>query len=75
MKEVVGDWIEEIFEDIKKKMLKREDVDVEDVQIDGWKFEGNGNKQWWVWKKGSEKWRQGVFGKMSRVFEEVNEEV
>ena len=46
--EVLADSIEEIFQDINKKIFKTEHVDLQHLYIDGSKFEANANKYSWV---------------------------
>ena len=55
--EVLADSIEEIFQDINKKIFETEHVDLQHLYIDGSKFEANANKYSWVWKKATEKSR------------------
>ena len=53
--EVLADSIEDIFQDINKKIFETEHVDLQHLYIDGSKFEANANKYSWVWKKSTEK--------------------
>ena len=71
--EVLADSIEEIFQDINKKIFETEHVDLQHLYIDGSKFEANANKYSWVWKKATEKSRYRLFGKITTLFEEINE--
>ena len=73
--EVIGDSIEEIFNDINKKIFETEHVDLQHLYIDGTKFEANANRYTWVWKKATEKSRYRLFGKITHLFEEINEEL
>ena len=73
--EVLADSIEEIFQDINKKIFETEHVDLQHLYIDGSKFEANANKYSWVWKKATEKSRYRLFGKVTTLFEEINEEL
>lgn len=73
--EVLADSIEEIFQDINKKIFETEHVDLQHLYIDGSKFEANANKYSWVWKKATEKSRYRLFGKTTTLFEEINEEL
>ena len=63
--EVLADSIEEIFQDINKKIFETEHVDLQHLYIDGSKFEANANKYSWVWKKATEKSRYRLFCKIS----------
>ena len=73
--EVLADPIEEIFQDINKKIFETEHVDTQHIYIDGSKFEANANKYSWVWKKSTEKSRYRLFDKITTLFEEINEEL
>ena len=73
--EVLADSIEEIFQDINKKIFETEHVDLQHLYIDGSKFEANANKYSWVWKKATEKSRYRLFDKITTLFKEINEEL
>ena len=73
--EVIGDSIEEIFNDINKKIFETEHVDLQHLYIDGSKFKANANKYSWVWKKSTEKSRYRLFDKITKLFEEINDEL
>lgn len=73
--EVLKDSIEEIFNDINQKIFETEHVDLQHLYIDGSKFEANANKYTWVWKKATEKSRYRLFGKITTLFQEINEEL
>ena len=73
--EVIGDSVEEIFNDINQKIFETEHVDLQHLYIDGSKFEANANKYSWVWKKATEKSRYRLFDKITHLFEEINEEL
>ena len=73
--EILEDSIEEIFCDINKKIFETEHVDLQHLYIDGSKFEANANKYSWVWKKATEKSRYRLYGKITRLFQEINEEL
>lgn len=70
--EILGDSIEEIFNDINKKIFETEHVDLQHLYIDGSKFEANANKYSWVWKKATEKSRYRLFNKITALFEDIN---
>ena len=53
--EVLADSIEDIFQDINKKIFETEHVDLQHLYIDDSKFQANANKYSWVWKKSTEK--------------------
>lgn len=73
--EILSDSIEEIFCDINKKIFEIEHVDLQHLYIDGSKFEANANKYSWVWKKATEKSRYRLFGKITQLFTEINQEL
>lgn len=52
--EVLGDSIEEIFNDINQKIFETEHVDLQHLYIVGSKFEANANKYSWVWRKATD---------------------
>ena len=67
--------IEDIFKEINGYIFAKEGVDTEHVYIDGTKIEANANKYTWVWKKSCEKNRAKVFGYISTLIKQINEEV
>ena len=73
--EVLADSIEEIFRDINQKIFETEHVDLQHLYIDGSKFEANANKYSWVWKKATEKSRYRLFDKITKLLQEINEEI
>ena len=73
--EVIGNSVEEIFNDINQKIFETEHVDLQHLYIDGSKFEANVNKYSCVWKKATEKSRYRLFDKITHLFEEINEEL
>ena len=73
--EVLGNSIEEIFNDLNKKIFEIEHVDLQHLYIDGSKFEANANKYSWVWKKATEKSRYRLFDKITSLFQEMNHEL
>lgn len=72
--EVLADSIEEIFQDINKKIFETEHADLQHLYIDESKFEANANKYSWVWKKATEKSRYRLFGKITTLFEETTQQ-
>ena len=65
--------IEKIFHAINRWIFEKEHVDLKHLYIDGTKLEANANKYSWVWKKGTEKSRYKLFGKITALLEEMNE--
>lgn len=73
--EILDASIEEIFCDINKKIFEIEHVDLQQLYIDGSKFEANANKYSWVWKKATEKSRYRLYDKITLLFHEINKEL
>lgn len=71
--EILADSIEDIFNDISKKIFKEEKVDLNHLYIDGSKFEANANKYSWVWKKATEKSRYRLYEKVTILLNEMND--
>ena len=73
MNDELSESIMEIFTGINAYIFAKEHVDTEHVYIDGTKIPANANKYSWVWKKSSIKNRNKTFGKITALFEEINE--
>lgn len=71
--EVLADSIEDIFNEINKKIFDKEKVDLDHLYIDGSKFEANANKYSWVWKKATEKSRYRLYQKITTLLDEIND--
>ena len=56
-------------------IIKKDNVDLNHLYIDGSKFEANANKYTCVWKKATEKSRYKLFAKITALFEEMNAEL
>ena len=69
------DTAEEIFNDIMKYIIHKDNIDLNHFYIDGSKFEANANKYSWVWKKATEKSRYRLFAKITALFEKMNNEL
>ena len=69
------DSAEEIFNDIMKCIIDKDNVDLNHLYIDGSKFKANANKYSWVWKKSTEKSRYRLFNKITALFEKMNKEL
>lgn len=69
------DSAEEIFNDIMKYIIHKDNVDLNHLYIDGSKFKANANKYSWVWKKSTEKSRYRLFNKITALFEKMNKEL
>ena len=64
--------VEKIFLAVTKQIIREERVDLQHLYIDGTKLEANANKYTWVWRKGTEKSRYRLFGKITALLEEMN---
>ena len=73
-KELTG-RIEEIFKAVMSYIGEKDRVDMQHLYIDGTKLEANANKYSWVWRKGTEKSRYKLFGKVTALLTEINEEI
>ena len=67
--------VEEIFRTVMKYICEKEHVDMQHLYIDGSKFEANANKYTWVWRKGTEKSRYRLFAKITKLLDEMNEDL
>ena len=72
---VLADKAEEIFRDVNSLIFKTEHVDLTHLYIDGTKLEANANKYTWVWKRATEKSRYRLFGKITMLLNEINEDL
>ena len=73
--ENLSDSAEEIFKEIMAYIVRKDNVDLNHLYIDGSKFEANANKYTWVWKKSTEKYRYQLYAKITELFEEMNTEL
>ena len=69
------DNIENIFYDITKVLIQKDNVDLVHVYIDGTKLEANANKYTWVWKKHALKFRYRTFDKITSLLNLINEDI
>lgn len=67
--------INEIFNDITKVIIEKDNVDLNHVYIDGTKLEANANKYTWVWKKTALKTLYKTFDRITLLLEEINEDI
>ena len=73
--EELAEGIEDIFKAVMEYIREKDHVDMQHVYIDGTKLEANANKYSWVWRKGTEKSRYKLFGKVTALLTEINEEI
>lgn len=64
--------IEDIFTDITKYLVKKCDIDLNTVYIDGTKIEAFSNKYTWVWKNACITSRNRQFKKISEILNKIN---
>lgn len=64
--------VEDIFRDISKVIIAKDNVDLEHAYIDGTKIEANANKYTWVWKKATITNRNKLFLKITSLLEKIN---
>lgn len=69
--EELSDSVESIFKAVMQYIQKVDAVDLQHLYIDGSKFEANANKYSWVWKRGTEKSRYRLYGKITVLLEEM----
>ena len=70
--EELSDRVESIFKAVMQYIQEVDAVDLQHLYIDGSKFEANANKYSWVWKRGTEKSRYRLYGKITALLEEMN---
>lgn len=64
--------IEDIFNDITKYILEKENIDISTIFIDGTKMEAFSNKYTWVWKKACITSRDRKFRQLKEYFTDLN---
>ena len=67
--------IEDIFKAVMEYIGVKDHVDMQHIYIDGTKLEANANKYSWVWRKGTEKSRYKLYGKVTALLSVINEEL
>lgn len=67
------DSIENIFREINYYIIKKDNVDLDHIYLDGTKLEANANKYSWVWKKASLTNRNKLYLKITKLIKEINE--
>lgn len=70
--EYLLDSIENISNEITKYIIKKQNIDISTVFIDGTKLEAFPNKYTWVWKNACITSRNRQFKHLSKLFEEIN---
>lgn len=73
MNERLKGSIEDIFHEINRYIIKKEQIDVQKIYIDWTKIEANVNKYTFVWKGSIEKFREKLYRKITKQLEKMNE--
>jgi transposase len=73
MKERLKGNIEDIFREINRYIINKEQIEVDKLYIDGTKIEANANKYKFVWKGSIEKFRDKLYRKITKQLEAMNE--
>ncbi len=66
--------IEEIFYDLNKLLIEKENINTSRLYIDGTKIESNANKYTFVWRGSIEKFSEKLYKKITVLFEKMNRE-
>lgn len=66
--------IKDIFYDISEYIFKINNVNMDELYIDGTKFEANANKFTFVWKKTAVKSRDKSYERITKVYNDLNKE-
>lgn len=73
--EHLKETIEDIFSEITKYIIEKQEIDISTVYIDGTKIEAFPNKYTWVWKKACITSRDRKFKYLKEFFTKLNEEI
>ena len=73
--EHLKETIEDIFSEITKYIIEKQEIDISTVYIDGTKIEAFPNKYTWVWKKACITSRDRKFKYLREFFTKLNNEV
>lgn len=73
IKERLKGNIEDIFHEINRYIINKEQIEVDKLYIDGTKIEANANKYKFVWKGSIEKFREKLYRKITKQLEAMNE--
>ena len=65
--------IDVVFKTVLGYLVEQEYVDLEDLYIDGSKWEANNNKYKRVWRKNTERYKGGVLDRISELLEQYQE--
>lgn len=63
----------DLFREVNKYIFSKDNVNLNELFIDGTKLEANANKYSFVWKKASKTNREKLFKKITKLIKEINE--
>ena len=63
--------IDEVFRIVLEYLVKNDYIDLDDLYIDGSKWEANGNKYKVVWRKNTERYKLGVHERITGLLEQL----
>ena len=65
--------IEDIFYEINRYLIKKEEINTETLYIDGTKIESRANKYGFIWRGSIEKFREKLYKKISKELNKLNQ--
>lgn len=71
--EYFKDVLEGVFTQVLDFLHERSYIHLETYFVDGSKFEANANKNTYVWKKNTQRYKEGVREKVRKLFEEIEQ--
>ena len=60
-----------MFREVLEYLVEKEYIDLDDLYIDGSKWEANGNKFKVVWRKNTERYKLGVNERIGEILEQI----
>jgi transposase len=63
--------IDDVFKEVLMMLLDQGYINLEDIYIDGSKWEANGNKHKVIWSKNTERYKAGVIERIEILLQEV----
>lgn len=63
--------IDEVFREVLEYLVENDYIDLDDLYIDGSKWEANGNKFKVVWRKNTERYKLGVTERIKEILEQI----
>lgn len=64
--------VDDIFKRVLVYLLEEGYIDLEDLYVDGSKWEANANKYKIIWRKNTERYKEAVLARVEQVLEEIN---